>query len=133
MKSLTSKLGIFAIIVAIPFFCEFAFQPKDSWTWPTSPQNMKVLKEVKGDDLKAVMQSWTKALGVKCNFCHDSKEGAPFSQWDFVSDAKPEKDMTREMVKMTNGINKKYITKKFKSEHKLTCMSCHRGEKVPSM
>lgn len=76
MKSLTSKLGIFAIIVAIPFFCG-AFQPKDSWTWPTSPQNMKVLKDVKGDDLKAVMQSWTKALGVKCNFCHVSKKVRP--------------------------------------------------------
>ncbi|MBL0110802.1 MAG: hypothetical protein IPP42_08045 [Saprospiraceae bacterium] len=77
MKSLTSKLGIFAIIVAIPFFCEFAFQPKDSWTWPTSPQNMKVLKDVKGDDLKAVMQSWTKALGVKCNFVMYPKKVRP--------------------------------------------------------
>lgn len=134
MKSLNHKLVIFALIAAIPLFCEFAFQPKDTWVWPTEPKNLKVLpKGTGGDDLKAIMQGWNNALGVKCNHCHVSKEGAPFSQWDFVSDEKGEKGMTREMVKMTMDLNKKYITKKFKSDHMITCGTCHRGEKAPSM
>jgi len=134
MKQFSLKLPVLAILFAIPFFCEFSFQPKDTWTWPTEPKNLKVLpKGTAGDDLKAIMQGWNKALGVKCNHCHVSKEGAPFSQWDFVSDAKGEKNMTREMVKMTGDLNKKYMTKKFKTEHKITCATCHRGEKAPSM
>ncbi len=134
MKSISPKIGVFAMLIAIPLFCDFAFQPKDSWTWPTNPTNLKVLpKGTGGDQLKAIMQSWNQALGVKCYFCHKNKEGAPFSEWDFASDDKPEKGFTRQMVKMTNDINKKYITKKFKSEHMLTCATCHRGEKAPSM
>jgi hypothetical protein len=124
---------VFALLITIPLFSEFAFQPKDTWTWPTAPKNMKVLKGVTGDQLKEVMQGWNKALGVKCFFCHKNKEGAPFSEWDFVSDEKPEKNMAREMVKMTMDINKKWIGKKMKSEHNVTCASCHRGEKAPSM
>lgn len=134
MKQLTHKLPILALIIAIPVFCEFSFQPKDTWTWPTEPKNLKVLpKGTAGDDLKAIMQGWNKALGVKCNHCHVSKEGAPFSQWDFVADTKPEKNMARDMVKMTNSINKKFMTKKFQSKIMLSCATCHRGEKAPSM
>lgn len=133
MKLFSHKFSVLALIIAIPLFSEFVIQPKDNWTWPTEPKNMKVLKGVVGEDLKAVMQGWNKALGVKCNFCHKSKEGAPFSEWDFVSDEKPEKNFTREMVKMTNDINKKWIGKKFKSQHNITCSTCHRGEKAPSM
>lgn len=134
MKQLSHKLPVLAMLFVIPFFCEFAMQPKDSWTWPTAPKNLKVLpKGTAGDELKAIMQGWNKALGVKCNHCHKSKEGAPFSEWDFVSDEKGEKNMARDMYKMTADLNKKYMTKKFKSEHKLTCGTCHRGEKAPSM
>ncbi len=133
MKILFSKWYVFALLILIPLFSEFAFQPKDTWEWPKEPKNLKVLKGVAGEDLKAVMQAWNKALGVKCFFCHKSKEGAPFSEWDFVSDEKPEKNMTREMVRMTTDINKKWIGKKMKSEHTINCNTCHRGEKVPSM
>ncbi|MEP7321953.1 MAG: c-type cytochrome [Saprospiraceae bacterium] len=134
MKSISHKIGVLGMLIMIPFFCEFAFQPKDSWVWPTEPKNLKVLpKGTGGDQLKEIMQGWNKALGVKCFFCHKNKEGAPFSEWDFPSDEKPEKNMTRAMVKMTMDINKKWITKKFKSEHMITCATCHRGEKAPSM
>jgi hypothetical protein len=134
MKQLAHKLPVLAILFAIPFFCEFSFQPKDTWVWPAEPKNLKVLpKGTGGDNLKAIMQGWNKALGVKCNHCHVSKEGAPFSEWDFVADTKGEKNMAREMVKMTTDLNKKYMTKKFKTEHMISCATCHRGEKAPSM
>ncbi|MEP7268620.1 MAG: c-type cytochrome [Saprospiraceae bacterium] len=133
MKFLSHKFSILALAVIIPLFSEFVFQPNNPFVWPAVPKNIKVLKGVAGDDLKAVMQGWNKALGVKCNFCHDAKEGVAFADWDFASDAKPEKNMARQMVKMTADINKKWIGKKLKSEHKITCITCHRGEKAPSM
>ncbi len=134
MKRLFSKSVVFLILTSIPLFSEFVFQPKDPYVWPAEPKNLKVLpKGTGGDQLKEIMQSWNKALGVKCFFCHKDKPGAPFNEWDFVSDEKGEKNMTRDMVKMTNNINKKWMTNKFKSQNFITCATCHRGEKAPSL
>jgi hypothetical protein len=54
---------------------------------------------------------------------------------DFVSDAKPEKEIARAMMRMTLGINKKY----FKIKHPLignagftvSCTTCHKGQAFP--
>ena len=53
-------------------------------------------------------------LGVSCNFCHS--ENKETHKPDYASDEKPEKQIARLMMQMTNGINRKY----FKIRHAMT-------------
>lgn len=98
-------------------------------------QNLKVLpKNISSKDLQGIMtDDFEDGLGVSCGFCHaPAKNGHGL---DFASDAKPEKEIARAMMRMTLGINKKY----FKVKHPLigasgltvTCNTCHRGEPFP--
>jgi hypothetical protein len=97
--------------------------------------NLKVLpKNISSRDLQGIMvDDFQDALGVTCNFCHaQNKDGHGL---DFASDAKPEKEIARSMMRMTIGINKKY----FKLKHPLigsnaltiTCTTCHKGQAFP--
>lgn len=100
-------------------------------------KNLKVLpKNISKDDLEKVMHSWNDALGVRCNFCH--ARNAETNKMDMASDAKPEKEMARKMMKMTAKINKKYFKMdKDDKEHAdamlaaVTCMTCHHGSPHP--
>jgi hypothetical protein len=97
--------------------------------------NLKVLpKNIAPKDLKKIMISdFEDGLGVGCNFCH--AEGKEVGELDFASDAKPEKNIAREMMRMTLGINKKYL----KIKHPMigseglvvTCNTCHNGVPFP--
>lgn len=97
--------------------------------------NLKVLpKDISSKDLQEIMaDDFEDGLGVTCGFCHaNAKDGHGL---DFASDAKPEKEITRGMMRMTLGINKKY----FKVKHPaigsnaltVTCTTCHKGEAFP--
>ncbi len=97
--------------------------------------NLKVLpKNISSKDLQEIMaDDFEDGLGVSCGFCHaDAKDGHGL---DFASDAKPEKEIARAMMRMTLGINKKY----FKVKHPaigsnaltVTCTTCHKGEAFP--
>ena len=97
--------------------------------------NLKVLpKDISSKDLQKIMvDDFEDGLGVACNFCHaaDKTNG----QLDFASDAKPEKEIARSMMRMTMGINMKY----FKVKHPMigtnaltiTCNTCHNGVAFP--
>jgi len=97
--------------------------------------NLKVLpKNIAPKDLKKIMiNDFEDGLGVGCNFCH--AEGKEVGELDFASDAKPEKNIAREMMRMTLGINKKYL----KIKHPMigaeglvvTCNTCHNGVPFP--
>ena len=97
--------------------------------------NLNVLpKDISSKDLQEIMaDDFEDGLGVTCGFCHaNAKEGHGL---DFASDAKPEKEIARAMMRMTLGINKKY----FKMKHPaigsnaltVTCTTCHKGEAFP--
>jgi hypothetical protein len=98
-------------------------------------KNLKVLpKNISSRDLNGIMvDDFQDALGVTCDFCHAQAPGA--HGLDFVSDAKPEKEIARAMMRMELGLNKKY----FKVKHPLiggdmlvvTCNTCHKGEAFP--
>ena len=98
-------------------------------------KNLKVLpKDISSHDLQSIMaDDFEDGLGVTCNFCHAN--AADGHGLDFVSDAKPEKEIARQMMRMTIGLNKKY----FKTKHPLigsdamtvTCTTCHKGEAFP--
>lgn len=97
--------------------------------------NLKVLpKNISSKDLQKIMvDDFEDGLGVACNFCHAADKTT--GQLDFASDAKPEKEIARSMMRMTIGINKKY----FKIKHPMigtdaltvTCNTCHNGVAFP--
>ncbi len=97
-----------------------------------SKPNLKVLpKNIDHEELVKIMKGFNVSLGVKCNFCHVPSKTDP-KKLDFRSDEKPEKDITRSMMKMTAKINKKY----FKQSEggtplAITCITCHNGKEHP--
>lgn len=97
------------------------------------PKNLKVLpKHIPHEMLHKVMDEWSEALGVHCNFCHAAADNGKL---DFASDAKPEKNMARMMYKMTAKINTKYFEGKKDSLNMvmgdIKCATCHRGSPHP--
>lgn len=110
------------------------FAKKDDHDHDEKAKNLKVLpKDISMQDLHDVMRTYSKSLGVHCNFCHVSHEvEGQKPKMDFAADDKPEKEMARDMIRMVEGINKKYISKM--GDHTLTpvtCVTCHNGRTKP--
>ena len=99
-------------------------------------KNLKVLpKDTDHDKLIKIMREFNDALGVKCNFCHAPSKDTANHHPDFVSDDKPEKNIAREMMKMTVKINKKFFEAKQAaigdSTMAVSCGTCHHGAPHP--
>jgi hypothetical protein len=97
--------------------------------------NLQVFpKDTKPDVLIQAMKNFTRDLGVRCQHCHVGKEGLPLEQFDFPSDAKPQKNIARNMVRMSGEINSR-ITKDMPDApaqgYQVTCYTCHRGAVHP--
>lgn len=97
--------------------------------------NLKVLpKNISSKELQSIMaDDFEDALGVSCGFCHASnKDGHGL---DFASDSKPEKEITRTMMRMTLGINKRYLKLKHPQIGNaaliVSCNTCHKGQPFP--
>jgi len=97
-----------------------------------APKNLKVLpKDWTRPQVIQVMQNFTAALGVGCDFCHDLKQGQPP---DFASDEKKEKDMARAMMKIATDLNArlpKDLGMDPKDTTRVGCITCHRGVPEP--
>lgn len=80
------------------------------------------------------MKNFTRALGVRCQFCHLGEEGLPLEKFDFAADTKPEKQTARMMMRMAGEINAT-ITKAIPDApaqgYQVTCWTCHRGQQHP--
>ena len=86
------------------------------------------------DVLMAAMKNFTRALGVRCPFCHVGEEGMPLEKFDFASDAKPQKEIARGMVRLTAEINgriSKAMPDAAARGSQVTCWTCHRGSNQP--
>ena len=98
-------------------------------------KNLKVLpKNISQKQLSAIMvDQFQDELGISCNFCHS--ENKETQKPDYASDEKPEKQIARLMMQMTNRINRKY----FKLGHAMigdstsivSCGTCHQGKPRP--
>ena len=72
------------------------------------------------------MKSISKDLGVKCSYCHDM---------DDKSLDTPEKDITREMIKLTRYLNDLLNNEKEDTTNHatyVTCWTCHYGKTQPA-
>lgn len=98
-------------------------------------RNLKVLpKDISDEKLDSIMQTYNKALGVKCAFCHVPMKGFTDSL-DYFSDAEPRKEKAREMMRMTIAINQSYFPyqpgERAEYLNTITCKTCHHGETFP--
>jgi hypothetical protein len=94
--------------------------------------NLKVLPpNISHDQLIATMRFNARSLGVKCNHCHVENPAGSKEQFDFPSDAKPEKNVARTMIQMANRINGDFISRLNRQAETVTCFTCHRGHTVP--
>lgn len=102
--------------------------------WPERGENLQVLPaDFSPDRLRAVMQGFTGALGVRCSFCHVGEEGQPLSTFDFVSDANPNKDKARAMYQMLGDINDHLgeLEPSGPGRVNMWCHTCHQGKPRP--
>lgn len=98
-------------------------------------RNLKVLPlDISDQKLDSIMNSYNKALGVKCEFCHVKKLVFP-GDFDYASDKEPMKENARNMMKMTIEINKNYFWFNKNDNpvylNTIHCKTCHRGEPFP--
>jgi hypothetical protein len=82
-------------------------------------KNLKILpKTMTKPEIKRAMKGIADALGVQCDHCHDTD--------DMAKDT-PKKERAREMMLMTQNVNKTT----FKGKDKVKCVMCHRGKAEP--
>ena len=98
-------------------------------------KNLQILpRDISSEKLDSIMETYSKALGVSCNFCHVAYKGYPDSL-DYASDADPMKENARKMMRMTIHLNKTYFyfdsTSRPEYLKVVTCNTCHRGEAFP--
>lgn len=115
-------------------FSSLASDAQDTWTWPERPKNLQVLpKDWPGSRLRPVMVGFTRALGVRCSYCHKGEEGKPLGTYDFASDDNPNKNRAREMLRMLNVIEEhlKKIEPSGDKRVNMWCHTCHHGRPRP--
>ena len=103
-------------------------------------KNLKIIRKGIGvEEMDFIMYKFSHGLGVTCSYCHpDTKPGIMPIRVDFASDEKPEKKIAREMMQMTDKLNRKYFDLKndygFESfsKMKISCGTCHLGLTKPN-
>ena len=89
-------------------------------------KNVKILDIESKAEMKKYMKSISKDLGVKCSHCHDMDDKSLDS---------PEKDITREMIKLTRYLNELLNSQSndtLKHKTHVTCWTCHYGKLEPA-
>lgn len=124
------------VLLAAPSTAQAPAAPvRAPYQWPETLQNGRILPATIGaDGLRATMQAFTAALGVRCVYCHVGTDDMPLSQVDFVSDANPKKGIARAMMTMTWQINNQMLTPiEGLNQPRVSCYSCHRGTVTPAL
>jgi len=129
-----------------------------------APRNLQVLpKDTPQQDVVAVMQQFTRALGVQCTYCHvevtapllTAEEAAAAAaaappaagrgrgrgrgagpQMDFAADDKRQKQTARLMLTLVNDANAKIaaaVRKPAADVARVQCATCHRGITNPAL
>jgi hypothetical protein len=128
------KNRIIVVLGLIAFVFIGIAATKPGWN---KERNLKVLpKDISNADLDSVMEGYSKALNVGCDFCHAESKTIK-GDIDYGSDDKPEKEITRMMMKLTATVNKDYFdyTIVYKAGEKMavSCYTCHDGFPRPEL
>ena len=129
------SLCLFSLVILLYAF-KSATSEDDRYQPQTKWKNLKVLPQnISKDSLDHLMEGYSNALSVKCNYCHAPKKDNP-TKLDFASDDKIEKEIARGMITMTNEINMKYFQPHFPDPkpaqvYVVNCVLCHRGAANP--
>jgi tetratricopeptide (TPR) repeat protein len=104
--------------------------------WPPQRlENLKVLpQDISVRSLVDTMAGFTRALGVRCTYCHVGSEAIPLGQYNFVIDSLAPKNKAREMMRMVLAINNNHlanISDRRSPAIVVTCATCHRGVAQP--
>jgi len=98
-------------------------------------ENLKILpKNISRPELLSIMGGFTRALGVRCGYCHVSEQENPTAKNRFALDDKPQKAKARIMMTMTHDLNEKYLTQlatREKPAIDVQCVTCHHGVSEP--
>jgi hypothetical protein len=128
LKSIALGFSIVALFLIFDNRSEVARATKvespQEKTVEQAEKNIKVLTGMPQSQLIPVMNFFAASMGRRCNYCHVNNQG----QWDYASDAKPEKTAAREMIKLVMDINK--TTERLKLDP-VSCYTCHRGRTSP--
>jgi tetratricopeptide (TPR) repeat protein len=125
--------GILGLLSLTSVFAVSA-HAQEPWSWPEKPKNLQVFpKDWSGTRLRPVMIGFTRALGVRCSYCHKGEEGKPLGTYDFASDENPNKDRSREMYRMLGDITDhlKKIKPSGDKPVNMWCHTCHHGRPRP--
>lgn len=129
MKSF-KKLKVLSVLAAFIFIGIAAVKQPVNENF----KNLQVLpKNITTDSLDKIMDGFNVQLGVDCKFCHVKDKKADSLIFD--KDDKPEKEITRKMMRMTMDINKNYF--QFNEEvtaakvQAVTCFTCHKAHPIP--
>jgi len=102
---------------------------------PERATNLKVLPtSISMDSLVNTMAGFTRALGVRCGYCHVGPEGGSLDQYEFAKDEKATKEKARAMLRMVAAINDDHLAKlamRRTPPISVTCATCHRGIAQP--
>jgi hypothetical protein len=128
LKSIALVLSLVALFLILDNHSEVVratrMPPPQEKTVEQVAKNIKVLTGMPQSQLIPVMNFFSASMGRRCSFCHVNNQG----QWDYASDAKPEKAAAREMIKLVMDINK--TTERLKLDL-VSCYTCHRGRPSP--
>jgi hypothetical protein len=97
-------------------------------------KNPKVLPaDIPRAQLIDTMKRFTQSLGVRCTFCHVGEEGKRETM-DFASDAKPEKEIARSMMRLVGQLNSHDLPAiPGLKDARVSCYTCHRGDTKPAV
>ena len=97
--------------------------------WPEKAKNLRVLpKDTSREELRAIMEGFSGALGVRCAHCHAEDKADP-RRIDFPSDENPNKNVARAMLRMKGDIEHDLSKIRFSESKRVQfgCITCHHG------
>ena len=100
-------------------------------------ENLKILpRDISNEKLDSIMQTYSKALGVSCAFCHSPYNSKFPDSLNYASDENHMKEEARKMMRLTIQINKEYFyydtLQRPEYLKVVTCYTCHRGDPFPA-
>ncbi|MDE3144359.1 MAG: c-type cytochrome [Bacteroidota bacterium] len=129
------KVMVITVITAVSAMMVLSFKPIDQQEEPKKLKNIKVFPSTATfKEVDKAMDVIKVDLGVHCDYCHAHSKDNP-RKMDMASDENPKKDIARDMMRMTEEMNKKFISQIPHADttkvQMITCNTCHRGAPKP--